>query len=230
MDKNTIIITGSGGGIGSQLIKYFPKNSRIFAIYNKNKPKKIPGIKLIKMDLKNVIKTKSKITKVLKTNDKIIFLNLASIKNDKISYKITKNEIQESFEVNSFSFFLIIQTILPYMLRKKWGRIINFSSTGGLKGDQGTLLYTASKYSTLGMIEVLSREYAKFNITFNTLKLGNFNTGMYKRLDNKIRKRILKKIPSGKTGSIINIYNGIKFILSSDYVNGSTISIDGGYK
>ena len=230
MDKNTIIITGSGGGIGSQIIKYFPKNSKIIALYNKNKPKKTARIKLIKIDLKNVIKTKSKLTKFLRNNDKIIFLNLASIKNDKVSYGITKNEMQESFEVNSFSFFLITQTILPFMLRKKWGRIINFSSTGGLKGDQGTLLYTASKYSTLGMIKVLSQEYAKFNITFNTLKLGNFNTGMYKKLNNKIKKKILEKIPSGKTGNVINIYNAIKFILSSDYVNGSTISIDGGYR
>ena len=230
MGKNTIIITGSGGGIGSQIIKYFPKNSKIIALYNKNKPKKVGRIKLIKMDLKNVIKIKSKLKKFLNNNDKIIFLNLASIKNDKISYRITKNEMQESFEINSFSFFLIIQTILPYMLRKKWGRIINFSSTGGLKGDQGTLLYTASKYSTLGMIKVLSQEYAKFNITFNTLKLGNFNTGMYKKLNNNIRKEILKKIPSGKTGNVFNIYNAIKFILTSDYVNGSTISVDGGYR
>jgi len=79
------------------------------------------------------------------------------------------------------------------------------------------------------MIKVLSKEYAKFNITFNTIKLGNFNIGMYNRLKEKTKDDILKKIPSGKTGDIKNIFNAIEFVIKSDYVNGSEIAVDGGF-
>ena len=78
------------------------------------------------------------------------------------------------------------------------------------------------------MNKVFSKEYAKFNITFNTINLGSFKTGMYEKLNKKIQNKILKEIPSGKTGKFCNIRNAIRFIISSDYVNGTEINIDGG--
>ena len=74
----------------------------------------------------------------------------------------------------------------------------------------------------------MSKEYGKFNITFNTLKLGNFNFGLFKKLNKSLRDEILKKIPSQKTGNIRNIYNALEFLVKSEYVNGSSINIDGG--
>ena len=53
--------------------------------------------------------------------------------------------------------------------------------------------------------------------------------GMFNKLNNKTKENILKKIPSGKTGDIKNIYNAIKFIINSNYVNGAEIAIDGGF-
>ena len=114
------------------------------------------------------------------------------------------------------------------MIRNNWGRVINISSTGGLRGDIGTALYTSSKNASLGLFKVLSKEYAKFNITFNTISLGSFNTGMFYKLTKKIQLKIIENIPSKKNGSFKNILNGIKFIKNSNYVNGSVINIDGG--
>jgi 3-oxoacyl-[acyl-carrier protein] reductase len=170
-----------------------------------------------------------KLKKIISLEKKIIFLNLAAIKIDKISIYIKKREMNQSFNVNYFSFFYIMQSILPSLIKNKWGRIINFSSTGGINGELGSLLYTSSKYASLGMMKVLSKEYAKFNITFNTIKLGNFDVGMFKKLGNRTKENILKRIPSGKTGDIKNIYNAIKFIIYSNYVNGAEIAIDGGF-
>ena len=115
------------------------------------------------------------------------------------------------------------------MIKEKWGRVINFSSTAGSVGEKGTLPYTASKNATHGMIKVMSKEYAQFNLTFNTIELGNFNFGLFQKLNPEMREKIISNIPSKKTGDIRNIYNAVNFIINSDYVNGSKINIDGGY-
>lgn len=225
-------MSGSAGGIGNLLTKTLSKKFKMICIYNKKKPKLLKNVRALKIDYNNTTALKkvcNKLKKIILLEKKIIFLNLAAIKIDRISLNIKKKEMNESFNVNYFSFFYITQSILSSLIKNKWGRIINFSSTGGLNGEIGTLLYTSSKYATLGMTKVLSKEYAKFNITFNTIKLGNFNMGMFNKLNNKTKENILKKIPSGKTGDIKNIYNAIKFIINSNYVNGAEIAIDGGF-
>jgi 3-oxoacyl-[acyl-carrier protein] reductase len=230
--KPLIIISGSSGGIGSLLLKILLKKFNILCIYNKKKPKLFSPSKTLKIDfnkISKIEKSAAKLIKIISLEKKIIFLNIAGTKIDKISIDIKKNEINKSFNINYFSFFYLTQSILPILIKNKWGRIINFSSTGGLSGQIGTLLYTSSKYASLGMIKVMSKEYAKFNITFNTIRLGNFNTGMYRKLNDKTKENILKKIPSGKTGDIKSLYNAIEFIIRSNYVNGSEISVDGAY-
>lgn len=230
--KFLIIISGASGGIGQLLIKKLSKKFKILCIYNKKKPRFAKTTQYLKIDYDNPLKIKNasiKLKKMTLLEKKIIFLNLAAFKIDKISININKKEMNKTFNINYFSLFYLIQAILPNLIKNKWGRVINFSSTGGLAGEVGTLLYTSSKYASLGMMSVLSKEFAKFNITFNTIKLGNFDAGMYKKLSENTKANILKKIPSGKTGDASSIYNAIKFIISSDYVNGSEVSVDGGF-
>lgn len=227
--KPIILLFGASSGIASELVKFFKKKYPIYAFYNQNKIKaksKLKTIKLNHLSNKDII---SKLKKIDIKNNKIIIINFASIKIDKLSLYIDDKNVKKTFQINTFSFLKILQIILPLMIKTKWGRVINISSTGGLIGDKGTLLYTASKNASLGMMKVMSQEYATFNITFNTLVLGNFNFGLFKLLDKNIKEEIVKKIPSKKTGKVINIYNAIKFLIDSDYVNGSSIKIDGGY-
>ena len=233
MKKNfLIIISGASGGIGQLLIKKLSKRFKILFIYNKKKPKFAKTSKYLRIDYNKISKIKNAciiLKKMVLLEKKIIFLNLAATKIDKLSIYINKNEINKTFNINYFSLFYLVQAILPTLIKNKWGRIINFSSTGGLAGEVGTLLYTSSKHASIGMMKVFSKEFAKFNITFNTIKLGNFDAGMYKKLTKNAKADILKKIPSEKTGDVNSIYNAIKFIINSNYVNGSEVSVDGGF-
>ncbi len=227
--KPIILFFGGSSGIVKETLKYFKNNYEIYAFYNKNNPKnKLKLKKKVKLNLLSDKDILNKIKKINFTNSKIIIVNFASVKIDKISLFVNNKDIKKTFQINTFSFLKILQIILPFMMKFKWGRVINISSTGGLIGDKGTLLYTSSKNATHSMIEVMSKEYANFNITFNTLKLGNFNFGLYKLLKKEVKEKILKKIPNHKTGNVKNIYNAIKFLIESDYVNGSSIKIDGG--
>jgi len=227
--KKVILVLGASSGIASELNKILYKKYSIYFFYFKNKPKHLKNTKSIKLDLQNFNKIRSALDKIKIKNKKIIILNLAAVKFDKISYNIDDSDLKKTFNINTFSFFKFVQYFLPKMIKEKWGRVINFSSTAGSIGEKGTLLYTASKNATHGMIKVMSKEYAQFNLTFNTIELGNFNFGLFRKLNPEMREKIISNIPSKKTGDIRNIYNAINFIINSDYVNGSKINIDGGY-
>ena len=78
------------------------------------------------------------------------------------------------------------------------------------------------------MSRVLATEYGRFGITSNVLINGYFDTGMFRKLDEKIQKKLIESIPSRRLGSLSNIVNAVEFLMKSDFVNGSTIDIDGG--
>ncbi len=226
MEKDTlIIISGSSGGLGVKILEHFAKNNNVLAMYNRNKPTiRDKKIKFIKLDFKKKIKINHNYYK----NKKIIFINLASVKINKLLINSSFLEWKNCFKINVDSTFQIIKNILPEMIKKKWGRIINFSSTDGSNGDVGIAGYTATKYSIHGFSKVISKEYGIFGITSNILILGNFDYGMFKNLSIEKKNELLKKVPNKKTGNIKNIINAINFIIKSNYVNGAEIKIDGG--
>lgn len=226
MEKNKLIIlSGSSGGIGSEILRHFSRKHYVLAIYNNNKPKFYEKrIKFLKLDFTKKISIKRSYFE----NKKIIYINLASIKNDGLLVNYKKTKLKLMFKVNVESTFEMLKLLLPEMIKKKWGRIINFSSTDGVNGDIGISSYAATKCSLHGLSKVLSKEYGGHGITSNILVLGNFNYGMFKKLNDKKQKEILKRIPSKNTGNIRNIINAINFLINSDYVNGAEIKIDGG--
>ena len=226
--KNLILIFGSSGGIGQEISKLLKKKYRVVCFYNKNKisNKNKTISKKLNFLSKKEIKNISKVVKF--KNYRTVILNFAAVKIDKLSLFITEKEYKKSMEVNVNAFLKIINEIIPYMMKNNWGRIINISSTGGISGDKGTILYSMSKNAAISMMKVMSKEYGKFNITFNTLKLGNFNYGLFEKFDEDFKKKLLDKVPSKKTGNIKNILYAIDFLIKTDYINGSSINIDGG--
>lgn len=220
-----IIITGASGGLGLNIIKYFSTKYKIIAIYNKNKPKfQNKNLTFLKINFLGKIRIQQKYLR----SKKIILLNLASIKKDGLFVNYNLKDWKEIFKINVESNFEITKILLKKMMVNNWGRIINFSSSDGKKGDIGTIAYTSSKLAVHGINKVVSKEYAKFNITSNILLLGNFNFGMFRKLSSSKKKQLLNKVPSKKHGNMNNIYNAIEFIVNSDYVNNSEIKIDGG--
>ena len=161
-------------------------------------------------------------------NENISFLNMSTKKIDSLLVKHDLDLWDESISINLNSPFYFAKLLIPLMINNKWGRFMFVTSTGGMRGDIGTVSYSASKVGLLGLSRVICKEYSKFNITSNVISLGTFDTGLFHNLSEKKRKEILETIPSKSTGNIDNIVNAVDFIVKSDYVNGSIINIDGG--
>lgn len=225
-----IILTGASGGIGSLLISHLVKFDKVIGLYNKSKPKieSVKNLDYISLDLNSSNEINSFYNKYSESLTNITIVHCAAIKKDSIAVGYDMNDWDNLFNVNLKGNFLLTQCLLKKMIEQSWGRIIHISSRGAENGEPGTIAYSASKTALFGMSKVLSKEYARFNITSNVISLGAFNTGMYTVLDKKIQKDIIENIPSKKLGEINNVANAINFLMLSDYVNGSVITIDGG--
>ncbi len=231
MKDKIFIVSGGSSSIFQELLKnrYFDKE-KIIAIYNSSqKLIKKSNVNYIKLNLANKINLQKQIKAIRKYN-KIIYLNFASQKTNKTFLNITDDDFIKDFKINTLSYFNISRQLIPIMIKNNWGRIINVSSTGGEKGDVGTTTYTSTKLASNGITNIISKEFGRFSITANTIKLGNFNTGMFLNLDPKIKKKILKEIPLKKTGKVSNIYKAINYLISSEYTNNAILNVDGGYR
>lgn len=85
-------------------------------------------------------------------------------------------EIREQFEVNVFGCIALIQAVLPYMRKRRSGRILNISSMGGLLAFPGVGIYNATKFAIEGITEALSQEVREFGILVTAIEPGLFKT------------------------------------------------------
>ena len=225
-----IILTGASGGIGRAILPSLTALDSVVAIYHTQAPdiSGLEGVTAHQVDLTSELEVGDFVTAMKGRLDKITLIHAAALSRDGLSAKFSTDDWDQVINVNLRGNFLLTRAMLIPMIEEKWGRIIHLSSVAGMRGVPGTLAYSTAKTGLLGMSRVLANEYARFGITSNVLVPGYFNTGLIETLSEKIRKKILESIPSRRLGDPANIVNAVEFLMKSDYVNGSTIHIDGG--
>ena len=227
------LIIGASSDMGFELAKELINFDDVILTYRskknvfKIKPKKYK-IYYEKLDLSKV----KNIDKFIKKNNKILknikFINFATAKADKLIVNLNNNDIKNVFEVNVFSNIYFFNKLLSRMIQQKYGRFIFFTSKRASRGDVGISLYSSSKAAITGFSRCLSKEYFNYNITSNCIRLGYFKTKLFENIPKKIKSRLLNQIPNKKLGNLNNIKNVINTIINSEYINGSTIDVDGG--
>lgn len=222
-----IILTGASGGIGEEMLDGLINFDDVIGIYNNSIPQSQGSsrLSLQKLDLSN----ESDINLFIEQNKSVLnnisVVHAAGSSEDSLAVNHRLDSWNEVIDVNLTANFLLNKALLPLMVKQKWGRVIHFSS---IRVSSGTISYSTTKHGLLGMSQVLAKEYAKFNITSNSLILGAFNTGMFQHLNARVRKEMTDAIPSKNLGEVKNIINAVKFIIDSPFVNGASIKIDGG--
>jgi len=225
-----IILTGASGGIGHAILPSLAKLDDVIAVYHTKEPAldNMQRITPFKVDITSEQEIDDFVASIKSTLKKITLIHAATLNQDGLLAQFKTNDWDSVIDVNLRANFLLTRKLILPMLKENWGRVIHFSSVAGAMGTPGTIAYSTAKTGLLGMSRVIANEYARFNITSNVLMLGYFHTGLAETLSEKIRKTILEKIPSGRLGDPENIVNAIDFLIKSDYVNGSSIHIDGG--
>ncbi len=121
--------------------------------------------------------------------------------------------------------------VVPMMVERRWGRIINISSNAGVHGSPGDTAYGSAKAGLIGFTKSLAKEVAKRGITANVVVPGFLQTDMTAPLFNteKRLKSEIEAIPMGRPGETHEIAEMVSFLaFKGAYVTGAVIRVDGG--
>ena len=126
--------------------------------------------------------------------------------------------------------FLCANAFTPQMRNKKWGRVINISSSDAFTGTDHEAHYGTSKAALLGLTRALALELAPYNITVNTIAPGWFETDMTAPVIGEQRRKALERVPLGRMGQPAEIGYVAAFLASdrASFITGQTIHINGG--
>lgn len=237
-DKITLV-TGSSCGIGRAIVKTLISRDSIVigtttghnknnALLDNNLDKTVNVMILNVKDIKSINNLLKEIK--LKFGDIDILINNAGIIRDNLLIRMKNDEWQDVLDINLSSVFYLSKAVLPAMIKKKFGRIINISSVIGIMGNCGQVNYAAAKAGLIGFSKSLAREVASRGITVNTVAPGFINTNMTRNLHEYQRANILSKIPIGRFGKAQEIANVVAFLASHEasYITGETIHVNGG--
>lgn len=241
--NKTVLVTGAGTGIGAATAIMFAKNGYDVIIhYNKSYEEALKvdeeckkyGIDtlLVKADIANEIEIKEMIDKILIKYSKIdVLINNAGIAIDTLFSDKTKENFMKTLELNLVGTFLVSKYVSGIMLKNKYGRIINISSTNGIdKYFPMCLDYDASKAGIISLTHNLALQLKPY-INVNCIAPGWIGTeNELKDVDLEYIKSEEEKIFVGRIGKPEEVASLAFFLASKEanYINNEVIKIDGG--
>ncbi|MBW2653401.1 MAG: 3-oxoacyl-ACP reductase FabG [Deltaproteobacteria bacterium] len=233
------LVTGASRGIGKAIATALAETGRfVYLNFNSSREKAETVLKeiisnggkgaLLQFDVTNREESETAIQKIISKKGKIdILINNAGIRDDMLMVRMKKENWQSVIDTNLTGFFNVTRLAVKNMLSKRFGRIINVSSTSGQTGQAGQVNYSASKAGLIGATKALAREIAKRNITVNAVAPGFIETEM---IDGLPVEEIKKTIPAGRFGTPSEVAATILFLCSKEagYITGQVIGINGG--
>jgi len=163
-----------------------------------------------------------------------ILVNNAQVARTGVPFEqVTDDDMEAAFGSGFYGTLYFMQACFPY-LKKNGGKVINFGSASGTKGNAGFAAYAAAKEAIRALTRVAAREWAKLGITVNTIcPLAN-SPGVQQWIDEApelSEKMLLSGVPMGRIGDCeADIGRATVFLASADadYITGQTLNVDGG--
>ena len=159
-----------------------------------------------------------------------ILVNNAGITRDRMFLKMTREDWQAVIDTNLTSMFNVTKQVVPGMVEKGWGRIIQISSVNGEKGQAGQTNYSAAKAGMHGFTMALAQELAAKGVTVNTVSPGYIGTDMVRAIKPEVLEKIVATIPVKRLGTPEEIGSIVAWLASEDsgFTTGADFSCNGG--
>jgi len=231
----TALITGASRGIGNAIaLQLKEEGYRVLGTATSSagvSKLEEEGIEGLVLDLNSVESKEQLWEQVEKKEIQIsVLVNNAGITRDNIVLRMSEDEWQDIMNVNLNGAFYLSKKVLKMMLKLKWGRIVNITSTSASIGNKGQSNYSAAKAGVEAFTKSLAREVGSRNITINSIAPGFIDTDMTQQSDGVNTDELIKEIPLGRFGKPDEVAHLTSFLCSEEasYITGQIIHINGG--
>lgn len=243
MNKKTVFISGSSRGIGKAIALHFAREQYHVFLNCKTsisalddvalEISKIQGASCTKLigDVGNPNSVKQLFSEVYTSCEHLdILINNAGISYTGLLTDMSDHEWQNIMNTNLNSLFYCTKEVLPAMISRKQGRILNISSIWGIAGASCEVAYSTTKAGINGFTKALAKEVAPSNIQVNAIACGVIDTSMNQQLSATEADALASEIPLGRFGTPSEVANlAWNLAHESPYLTGQIITLDGGY-
>lgn len=242
LEGKVAIVTGASRGIGAAIAKKLGKlNATVIVNYQGSVDKanqvceeiKANGgvAEAIQCDVSNFEACQEFMKDIQKKYGRIdILVNNAGITRDGLLMAMSEEDFDKVIDTNLKGCFNCIRFASRFMLKQKYGKIVNIASISGVLGNAGQANYSASKAGVIGLTKSAAREFAAKNIHVNAVAPGFIATEMTDVLPDNVKEAAVSSIPMKRFGEASEVAELVGFLVSpaSDYITGQVICIDGG--
>jgi 3-oxoacyl-[acyl-carrier protein] reductase len=234
------IVTGAASGLGLAIAKKLHAEGARVAMLDINEAALPATSKEVgqnatafPVDITNEVQVRSVIERIGNQFGRLdILVNSAGVtgKTNIKSHEVDTADVRFVFDINFMGSFLTARAVLPWMLKRNYGRILHIASIAGKEGNAGMLAYSASKAAVIGMTKVQGKEYAETGITINALAPAVIHTSMIESMPEEQVKYMTDKIPMKRCGTLEEIARMAAFIVSpgASFTTGFTFDMTGG--
>ncbi len=241
MSKN-VVVTGASGGIGKAIaLKFAKQGYNVGLMYLNSKSnaeelqREIEALHVKSFSAKcNVANSEDVKKYFIEAENALgeidVLVNNAGVALQRLFCDVTEDETDRIFDINVKGAFNCTKAVLPSMVRRKEGKIVNVSSMWGICGASCEVHYSASKAAVIGLTKSLAKEVGPSNINVNCVAPGLIDTKMNSNLDEETKKSFCEDIPLMRIGTPEDVAETVYFLSSNsaNYITGQVISVDGG--
>ena len=240
---DTVLITGAATGIGRAAALLFAADGYNVAVhYNKSEKEALALAEKIaaqggravavRADVANAAQVNAMVRRVAEVFGRIdVLINNAGIAQTKLFTDLTANDWDTVLDVNVKGVFHCCQAVLPEMISRKAGCIVNVSSVWGMVGASCEVHYSAAKAAVIGLTKALAKELGPSGIRVNCVAPGVIETRMIDGLDDDTRAALKEETPLCRLGTAEDVAQAIRFLASdkASFMTGQVISPNGGF-
>lgn len=240
VEGKVVIVTGSAQGIGKEIALRFADKKAKVVLCDVNQEslarteKELSSyaeVLSFRVDVTSFAEVENMVNKVIdKLGGVDILVNNAGVTKDNLLLRLSENDWDTVLSVNLKGAFNCTKAVAKYMVKQRYGKIINISSVIGLIGNVGQTNYAASKAGLIGLTKTLAKELGSRGVCVNSIAPGFIKTSMTGKLNEKVKERMLGQIPLARFGEPKDVAYAVLFLASSeaDYITGQVLVVDGG--
>ncbi len=236
LEGAVVLVTGGTRGIGRAIAESFKKAGATVYITGTNREKTEAvaqeiGVNGVKMDVTDREEVKRVVGEIVEKEGKIdVLINNAGITRDTLFLRMKDEDWDAVINTNLNGVYNVTRAVVPVMVKKRKGVIINISSVVGFTGNVGQVNYSATKSALIGFTKSLAKELGGRNIRVVAVAPGYITTDMTKAIPEKIKEELIKSIPLRREGEPKEIAEVCLFLASNmaSYITGTTIHVNGG--